>query len=159
MPEKTKVSILIPVYNERNIELATGQLVDCSLPTAEVIRAAAALDPPAPEALPRDPLRLPGGAGNTSHGQGIRRGTGFAVGFKNICFSEGFDDFCAARVKLFCSNTATKAFVSPKPGAGIGALSLFVKTIKTICIIRSYRQPLQGPSSKRRNEMQPETAS
>src|SRR5262249_37331031 len=26
--------------------------------------------------------------------------TGFAVGFKNICYSEGFDDFCAARVRL-----------------------------------------------------------
>ena len=65
-----------------------------------MIRAAAALEPPAPEELPRDPLRLPGGAGNTTRGEGVRRGVGFAVGFKNICFSEGFDDYCAARVRL-----------------------------------------------------------
>jgi CO/xanthine dehydrogenase Mo-binding subunit len=80
--------------------LPTGQVVRGSLPTAEVIRRAAALEPPAAEELPRDPIRLPGGAGNTTRGQGVRRGTGFAVGFKNICYSEGFDDFCAARVVL-----------------------------------------------------------
>jgi CO/xanthine dehydrogenase Mo-binding subunit len=80
--------------------LPTGQVLQGSLPTAEVIRRAAALQPPEPEELPRDPIRLPGGAGNTTHGQGVRRGTGFAVGFKNICYSEGFDDYCAARVVL-----------------------------------------------------------
>ena len=33
-------------------------------------------EPPVPEELPRDPLRLPGGAGNTTRGEGVRRGTG-----------------------------------------------------------------------------------
>jgi CO/xanthine dehydrogenase Mo-binding subunit len=80
--------------------LPTGQQITGSFPVAEVIRRAAELDPPEPEELPRDPVRLPGGAGNTTHGQGVRRGIGFAAGFKNICYSEGFDDFCAARVKL-----------------------------------------------------------
>jgi CO/xanthine dehydrogenase Mo-binding subunit len=80
--------------------LPTGQVVQGSLPVAEVIRRAAALDPPPAEELPRDPIRLPGGAGNTTRGQGVRRGSGFAVGFKNICYSEGFDDYCAARVVL-----------------------------------------------------------
>ncbi len=65
-----------------------------------MIRRAAALEPPEPEELPRDPIRLPGGAGNTTRGEGVRRGAGFAVGFKNICYSEGFDDSCAARVML-----------------------------------------------------------
>jgi CO/xanthine dehydrogenase Mo-binding subunit len=81
--------------------LATGQRIDGSLPVAEVIRRCAALPEPEPEELPRDPLRLPGGAGNTTRGDGVRRGVGFAVGFKNICYSEGFDDYCAARVRLF----------------------------------------------------------
>src|SRR5579863_6999544 len=56
--------------------LPTGQRIEGSLPTAEVIRRAAALEPPAPERLPRDPLSLPGGAGNTTRGEGIRRGSG-----------------------------------------------------------------------------------
>jgi CO/xanthine dehydrogenase Mo-binding subunit len=81
--------------------LPTGQRIDGSLPVAEVIRRCAALEPPEPEELPRDPIRLPGGAGNTTRGDGIRRGLGFALGFKNVCYSEGFDDYCAARVRLF----------------------------------------------------------
>jgi CO/xanthine dehydrogenase Mo-binding subunit len=81
--------------------LPTGQRIDGSLPVAEVIRRCASLPEPEPEELPRDPIRLPGGAGNTTRGDGIRRGTGFALGFKNICYSEGFDDYCAARVRLF----------------------------------------------------------
>jgi CO/xanthine dehydrogenase Mo-binding subunit len=80
--------------------LPTGQVIRGSLPVAEVIRRAAALPVPEPEELPRDPIRLPGGAGNTTRGEGVRRGVGFAVGFKNICYSEGFDDSCAARVVL-----------------------------------------------------------
>ena len=81
--------------------LPTGQRITGSLPVAEVIRRAAAIPRPEPEELPRDPIRLPGGAGNTTRGDGVRRGVGFAVGFKNICYSEGFDDYCAARVRLF----------------------------------------------------------
>ncbi|MGH3006714.1 MAG: molybdopterin cofactor-binding domain-containing protein [Gaiellaceae bacterium] len=81
--------------------LPTGQRITGSLPVAEVIRRCAAIPVPEPEELPRDPIRLPGGAGNTTRGEGVRRGVGFAVGFKNICYSEGFDDYTAARVRLF----------------------------------------------------------
>ncbi|HEY3070528.1 MAG TPA: molybdopterin cofactor-binding domain-containing protein [Gaiellaceae bacterium] len=79
----------------------TGQRITGSLPVAEVIRRCMDMPAPEPEELPRDPIRLPGGAGNTTRGDGVRRGVGFAVGFKNICYSEGFDDYCAARVRLF----------------------------------------------------------
>jgi CO/xanthine dehydrogenase Mo-binding subunit len=81
--------------------LATGQVVTGSLPVAEVIRRAAAIPVPPPEELPRDPVRLPGGAGNVTRGEGVRRGVGFAVGFKNIAYSEGFDDSTAARIRIF----------------------------------------------------------
>ncbi len=99
--------------------LPTGQRIDCSLPTAEVIRAAAALEPPPAEGFPRDPLRLPGGAGNTTRGEGVRRGTGFAVGFKNIAFSEGFDDYCAARVILFADGSAEVYCAAAEAGQGV----------------------------------------
>jgi CO/xanthine dehydrogenase Mo-binding subunit len=81
--------------------LPTGQKITGSMPVAEVIRKAAAMPAPEAEELPRDPIRLPGGAGNTTRGEGVRRGVGFAVGFKNIGYSEGFDDYTAARVRLF----------------------------------------------------------
>ena len=106
--------------------LPTGQRIECSLPTAEVIRRAAALSPPEPEPLPRDPLRLPGGAGNTTRGEGIRRGTGFAVGFKNICFSEGFDDYCTARVRLLADGSAEVYCAAAEVGQGVSNVILQV---------------------------------
>jgi len=37
---------------------------------------------------------------NATHGEGVRRGVGYAVAMKNIGFSEGFDDYSTARVRL-----------------------------------------------------------
>src|SRR5438067_8540189 len=106
--------------------LPTGQRIDGSLPTAEVIKRAAALEPPAPEELPRDPLRLPGGAGNTTRGEGVRRGVGFAAGFKNLCFSEGFDDYCAARVRLHADGSAEVHCAAAEVGQGVSNVILQV---------------------------------
>ena len=64
--------------------LPTGQPITGSLPVAEVIGRCADLAEPEPEGLPRDAIRLPGGAGNTTRGEGVKRGVGFAVGFKNL---------------------------------------------------------------------------
>jgi CO/xanthine dehydrogenase Mo-binding subunit len=99
--------------------LATGQRIEGSLPVAEVIRRAAELPVPEPEGLPRDPIRLPGGAGNTTRGEGVQRGVGFAVGFKNIGFSEGFDDYCAARVRLFADGRAEVHCAAAEVGQGV----------------------------------------
>ena len=99
--------------------LPTGQKVSGSLPVAEVIRRCAAIPVPEPEELPRDAIRLPGGAGNTTRGEGVRRGVGFAVGFKNICYSEGFDDFCAARVRLFEDGSAEVHCAAAEVGQGV----------------------------------------
>jgi len=106
--------------------LPTGQRIDGSLPVAEVIRRAAALEPPAPEELPRDPLRLPGAAGNTTRGEGVRRGVGFAAGFKNVCFSEGFDDYCAARVRLLADGSAEVHCAAAEVGQGVTNVMLQV---------------------------------
>jgi CO/xanthine dehydrogenase Mo-binding subunit len=103
----------------RGDTLATGQPIDGSLPVAEVIRRCAELREPEPEELPRDAIRLPGGAGNTTRGEGVRRGVGFAVGFKNIAYSEGFDDFCAARVRLFEDGSAEVHCAAAEVGQGV----------------------------------------
>jgi CO/xanthine dehydrogenase Mo-binding subunit len=106
--------------------LPTGQKITGSLPIAETIRAAAALEPPPAEALPRDVLRLPGGAGNTTNGEGVRRGVGFAVGFKNIAYSEGFDDYCAARVQLHADGSADVHCAAAEVGQGVSGVILQV---------------------------------
>jgi CO/xanthine dehydrogenase Mo-binding subunit len=99
--------------------LPTGQRLSGSLPVAEVIRRAAALPMPEPEGLPRDPLRLPGGSGNTTRGEGVKRGVGFAVGFRSVCFAEGFDDSTAARVKLHADDSAEIHCAAAEVGQGV----------------------------------------
>jgi CO/xanthine dehydrogenase Mo-binding subunit len=91
-----------------------------------VIRRAAELPLPEPEELPRDPLRLPGGSGNTTRGEGVRRGVGFAVGFKNIGYSEGFDDYTAARVRLFEDGSAEVHCAAAEVGQGVANVILQV---------------------------------
>jgi CO/xanthine dehydrogenase Mo-binding subunit len=104
--------------------LPTGQRIGGSLPVAEVIRRAAAMPVPEPEDLPRDPIRLPGGAGNTTRGEGVRRGVGFAVGFKNLCYSEGYDDFAAARVRLRADGSAEVHCAAAEVGQGVSDVIL-----------------------------------
>jgi CO/xanthine dehydrogenase Mo-binding subunit len=99
--------------------LPTGQKVTGSMPVAEVIRKAAALPLPDPEPLPRDAIQLPGGAGNTTRGDGVKRGVGFALGFKNICYSEGFDDYCTARVVLRADGGAEIHCAAAEVGQGV----------------------------------------
>jgi CO/xanthine dehydrogenase Mo-binding subunit len=81
--------------------LITGQTITGTAPVAEVIRACA--DAPLPDLPEVDRLEMmarPGGAGRTADTTHVRRGVGFAVGFKNLMFSEGFDDFSTARCEL-----------------------------------------------------------
>jgi CO/xanthine dehydrogenase Mo-binding subunit len=86
--------------------MPTGQVVDSAAPVAEILNLVRSrpLPPSAPAAGPSGGspgLRsVPGGVGNTTHGEGVVRGVGYAVGIKNVCFSEGFDDFSTARVRL-----------------------------------------------------------
>src|SRR6185295_2175181 len=97
-----------------------------SLPVTEVIKRCLALPEPEPEELPREAIRLPGGAGNTTRGEGVRRGVGFALGFKNLCYSEGFDDFCAARVRLFDDGSAEVHCAAAEVGQGVTGVMLQV---------------------------------
>ena len=110
--------------------LPTGQVLTGSLPTKDVIRRAAALPVPEPEELPRDAIRLPGGAGNTTRGEGVQRGVGFAVGFKNVCYSEGFDDYCTARVVLDNEGRATVHCASAEVGQGVSEVILQVARLE-----------------------------
>ena len=81
--------------------LPTGQVIREPAPVAELLERVRAMPlPPAPADGGRDLRELPGGVSNTTHGEGVRRGVGYAVGIKNVGFSEGFDDYSTARVRL-----------------------------------------------------------
>jgi CO/xanthine dehydrogenase Mo-binding subunit len=79
--------------------MPTGQVIDSPAPVAELLRRVRSA-PPAPLRRSFEPTELPGGVSNTTHGEGVVRGVGYAIGIKNVCFSEGFDDYTTARVRL-----------------------------------------------------------
>ena len=74
--------------------MPTGAPINCPAPVAELL--ASVRD----RALPEAGGGMPGGIANVTHGEGVVRGVGYAVGFKNVGFSEGFDDYSTARVRL-----------------------------------------------------------
>ncbi|MGW3632294.1 xanthine dehydrogenase family protein molybdopterin-binding subunit [Streptomyces sp. NPDC005122] len=89
---------------EQGTLLPTGQPVDSPAPVAELLRRVKAMPLP-PErqwesSEGADVRQLPGGLSNTTHGEGVVRGVGYAVGIKNVGFSEGFDDYSTARVRM-----------------------------------------------------------
>jgi CO/xanthine dehydrogenase Mo-binding subunit len=78
--------------------MPTGQVVTGPAPVAELMRRVRDAAPP-PSTGDADRER-PGGVANTTRGEGVRRGVGYAVSIKNVGFSEGFDDYATARVRL-----------------------------------------------------------
>ena len=78
--------------------LITGQVLTGTLPVAEVIRTCA--EHPSAAVWSDEPMTRPGGAGRTADAGHVVRGEALAVGFKNLMFSEGFDDSSAARCEL-----------------------------------------------------------
>ena len=86
---------------EPGMKFPFGQEVPYPAPVREILERVKAM--PLPEqngTMDRDLRELPGGVSNATHGEGVRRGVGYAVGFKNIGFSAGFDDYSTARVSL-----------------------------------------------------------
>jgi xanthine dehydrogenase D subunit len=89
---------------EQGTIMPTGQPVDSPAPVAELLRRVKSRPLP-PERQwetteGADVRALPGGLSNTTHGEGVVRGVGYAVGIKNVGFSEGFDDYSTARVRM-----------------------------------------------------------
>jgi xanthine dehydrogenase D subunit len=80
--------------------MPTGQVIDSPAPVAELLERLVRMPLPAANDGPLDLTSMPGGVSNTTHGEGVVRGVGYAVGIKNICFSEGFDDYSTARLRL-----------------------------------------------------------
>lgn len=76
--------------------LITGQKITGALPVREVIDALAAHPSPADTRATDDMMARPGGAGRTADVDHIQRGYGFALGWKNLMFAEGFDDYSTA---------------------------------------------------------------
>ncbi|MGX7826663.1 xanthine dehydrogenase subunit D [Actinokineospora sp. 24-640] len=89
--------------------MPTGQVIDSPAPVAELLTRVR--DKPLPPPATQDPRERPGGVANTTRGEGVVRGVGYGVGIKNVAFSEGFDDYSTARVRLELVNGEPVAMV------------------------------------------------
>ncbi len=79
-----------------------------------------------------DLRELPGGVSNVTHGEGTTRGVGFAVGFKNIAFAEGFDDYSTARVRLVPTEDGPVAEVQTAAAeVGQGLVTVIEQIVRT----------------------------
>ncbi|MEO2108718.1 MAG: xanthine dehydrogenase subunit D [Actinomycetota bacterium] len=108
--------------------LLTGQVITGTAPVREVIEAAMAHPLPPAHSGDDPPQLLPGGTGMTSTADHVRRGVGMAVGFKNLMFSEGFDDHSTAAVTLELDANghpvATAQCAAAEVGQGFHTLAL-----------------------------------
>ncbi|MCQ4083124.1 xanthine dehydrogenase subunit D [Streptomyces sp. RB6PN25] len=117
--------------------MPTGQVVDSPAPVAELLRRVKAMPLP-PEKQweaagdAADVRALPGGLSNTTHGEGVVRGIGYAVGIKNVGFSEGFDDYSTARVQLQVINGEPVATVhTAMAEVGQGGVTVHAQIART----------------------------
>jgi xanthine dehydrogenase D subunit len=115
--------------------MPTGQVVDSAAPVAEILNLVRSrpLPPPPAVGAGRPDLRtLPGGVANSTHGEGVVRGVGYAVGIKNVCFSEGFDDYSTARVRLELAGAEPVAQVHTAAAeVGQGLVTVLTQIVRT----------------------------
>ncbi len=118
---------------EPGMRLPTGQLVDGPAPVRELLESLRAMPLPMSErSIPVDLREMPGGVSNSTHGEGTRRGVGFAVGFKNIAFAEGFDDLSTARVRLSLDDEGVRAEVHTAAAeVGQGLITVLEQIVRT----------------------------
>ena len=113
--------------------LPTGQVVDGPTPTRELLEYLR--DQPLPQRPPADAhdlRRLPGGVGNVTHGEGIRRGVGYALGMKAIGFSGGVDDTSTAQVSVFLlGDQPTAEVYSAAAECGQGIVAVQAQIVRT----------------------------
>ncbi|WP_225803791.1 xanthine dehydrogenase family protein molybdopterin-binding subunit [Streptomyces sp. NK15101] len=122
---------------EQGTIMPTGQVVDSPAPVAELLRRVKARPMP-PERQwetageGADVRALPGGLSNTSHGEGVVRGVGYAVGIKNVGFSEGFDDYSTAKIRIEVINGEAVATVHTAAAeVGQGGVTIHAQIART----------------------------
>ncbi|MFE5791910.1 xanthine dehydrogenase family protein molybdopterin-binding subunit [Streptomyces sp. NPDC056503] len=122
---------------EQGTIMPTGQVVDSPAPVAELLRRVKARPMP-PERQwetageSADVRALPGGLSNTSHGEGVVRGVGYAVGIKNVGFSEGFDDYSTAKIRIEVINGEAVATVhTAMAEVGQGGVTIHAQIART----------------------------
>jgi CO/xanthine dehydrogenase Mo-binding subunit len=110
--------------------MPTGQVVAAPVPVAQLLSRVRSAPQPAPG--DGDLRTMPGGVSNTTHGEGVVRGVGYAVCVKNVCFSEGFDDYATAQVRLEVTAGEPTAVVHTAAAeVGQGVVTVQAQVVRT----------------------------
>ena len=119
--------------------LPTGQPVDGPAPVQEILSYLHDLPLPGDSDHRASDMRArPGGVGNVTRGEGIRRGVGYALGMKAIGFSGGKDDTCTARVTVWIRDGEPVAEVyCAAPEIGQGVVTLEAQVARTELGVRT----------------------
>ena len=118
---------------EEGTVLPTGQAADGPTPVRELLEYLRDLPLPSDrDGEPLDLRTLPGGLGNVTHGEGIRRGVGYALGMKAIGYSGGLDDYSTARVRVRVLSGVPAADVhSAAAECGQGIVTVQAQIVRT----------------------------
>ena len=119
--------------------LPTGQPIDGPAPLQEILSYLRDLPMPAePDHAAVDVRARPGGVGNITRGEGVRRGVGYALGMKAIGFSGGKDNPCTARVTVWIRDGEAVAEVyCAGPEIGQGVVTLEAQIARTELGVRT----------------------
>ena len=95
------VELRLPQRDARGLGHADRPGVDCRGAGGRVLQPGAAMPlPPAARPAERDLRDCRAGCANTTHGEGVGAASATRSAYKNVGFSEGFDDYSTARVRL-----------------------------------------------------------
>jgi xanthine dehydrogenase D subunit len=124
--------------------LPTGQVIHSTAPLRRILERLREMPMPAvKERRRRDAIGYPGGAGNVSRGEALGRGVGYAIGFKNVAYSEGFDDSTEARIKLAAGPHGPVAEIrTAAVDCGQGLLTVLTQIARTELGFEDVRFPV-----------------
>ncbi len=107
----------------------TGQILDGTAPTDQLLAWLDAYPMPADTRGTDEMMARPGGAGRTADAHHVKRGVGVAIGWKNIAFSEGFDDFSTASCTIGGGRVSIKSACAE---VGQGFVTIALQIARTV---------------------------
>lgn len=119
--------------------LITGQVITGAAPVRALIDALDAHPLGIFPSTDTEMMARPGGAGRTADAHHVRRGVGFAIGWKNLMFAEGFDDYSTASCTIADGEIRVKCACAE---VGQGFVTLIRQIVRTVFDLPADHEPI-----------------
>ena len=107
----------------------TGQVLDGTAPTDQLLEWLNNHPMPPDTRGTDEMMARPGGAGRTADAHHIKRGVGISIGWKNLAFSEGFDDYSTASCTIGGGQVSIKSACAE---VGQGFVTIALQIARTV---------------------------